>query len=95
LDVTPQAKGRVERANQTSQDRLVKEMRPRNISSMEAANGFSPVFIASFNQRFAGPPRDDASAFRPWTDTPKALDAALAPREKRVLPKALTFSSPG
>jgi transposase len=92
---TPQAKGRVERANQTLQDRLVKEMRLRNISSMEAANGFSPVFIASFNQRFAGPPRDEASAFRPWTDTPKALDAALARREERVLSKALTFSSAG
>jgi transposase len=92
---TPQAKGRMERANQTLQDRLVKEMRLRNISSMEAANGFSPDFIESFNQRFAGPPRDDASAFRPWTDTPEALDAALARREERVLSKALTFSSAG
>jgi transposase len=92
---TPQAKGRVERANQTLQDRLVKEMRLRNISSMEAANGFSSTFIESFNQRFAGPPRDDASAFRPWMDTPEALDAALARREERVLSKALTFSSAG
>jgi transposase len=92
---TPQAKGRVERANQTLQDRLVKEMRLRNISSMEAANGFSPTFIESFNKRFAGPPRDDAWAFRPWTDTPEALDAALARREERVLSKALTFSSAG
>jgi transposase len=46
---TPQAKGRVERANQTLQDRLVKEMRLRNIASMEAANGFSPAFIETFN----------------------------------------------
>jgi transposase len=92
---TPQAKGRVERANQTLQDRLVKEMRLRNIGSMEAANGFSPTFIEAFNQRFAGPPRDDASAFRPWTDTPAVLDAALARREERVLSKALTFSSAG
>lgn len=92
---TPQAKGRVERANQTLQDRLAKEMRLRNISSMEAANGFSPAFIETFNNRFAGPPRDDASAFRPWTDTPEALDTALARREERVLSKALTFSSAG
>ncbi len=35
--LTPQAKGRVERANQTLQDRLVKEMRLRDISSIEAA----------------------------------------------------------
>jgi transposase len=38
--LTPQAKGRVERANQTLQDRLVKEMRLQNISSIEVANGF-------------------------------------------------------
>jgi len=35
---SPQAKGRVERANQTLQDRLVKELRLRNISTMEAGN---------------------------------------------------------
>ncbi|MGH6847570.1 MAG: ISNCY family transposase [Methylocella sp.] len=37
---TPQAKGRVERANQTLQDRLVKEMRLRGIATMEEANAF-------------------------------------------------------
>ncbi len=35
---TPQAKGRVERANQTLQDRLVKEMRLPGIDTTEAAN---------------------------------------------------------
>jgi transposase len=93
--LTPQAKGRVERANQTLQDRLVKEMRLRNISSMEAANGFSPIFIEMHNKRFAVPPRDAASAHRPWTDTEEALDDLLARREERVLSKALTFSSAG
>src|ERR1035437_5626240 len=39
---TPQAKGRVERANQTLQDRLVKEMRLRGISSMEQGNAYLP-----------------------------------------------------
>ena len=43
--LTPQAKGRVERANQTLQDRLIKEMRLRNISSIEAAQAFLPAFI--------------------------------------------------
>lgn len=37
---TSQAKGRVERAHSTLQDRLVKEFRLRNISSIEAANAF-------------------------------------------------------
>ena len=49
---TPQAKGRVERANQTLQDRLVKEMRLRNISSIEEANAYLPVFIAALEQTF-------------------------------------------
>ncbi len=93
--LTPQAKGRVERANQTLQDRLVKEMRLEHISSMEAANDFLPSFIARWNERFAVPPREAASAHRPWSGTPEALDDALARRETRILSKSLTFSSAG
>jgi hypothetical protein len=92
---TPQAKGRVERSNQTLQDRLVKEMRLRNISSMEAGNAFSASFIVFWNERFAVPPRDGKSAHRPWTGTAEALDDDLARREERTLSKALTFSSAG
>ena len=44
---TPQAKGRVERANQTLQDRLVKEMRLQGIDSIDEANAFLPRFIAA------------------------------------------------
>lgn len=40
-----QAKGRVERANRTLQDRLVKELRLASISDMEAGNAFLPGFI--------------------------------------------------
>ncbi|WP_175759622.1 ISNCY family transposase, partial [Burkholderia ambifaria] len=43
---TSQAKGRVERANLTLQDRLVKELRLRGISTREAANAYAPSFIA-------------------------------------------------
>ena len=50
---SPQAKGRVERANQTLQDRLVKEMRLQGISSQAAANAWLPQFIRAFNRRFA------------------------------------------
>ena len=45
---TPQAKGRVERANQTLQDRLVKELRLAGIDGMEAGNDFLPAFMADF-----------------------------------------------
>lgn len=41
----PQAKGRVERANGTLQDRLVKEMRLAGISTIEAGNAFLPAFM--------------------------------------------------
>ena len=37
---SPQAKGRVERANRTHQDRLVKALRERNISTIDEANRF-------------------------------------------------------
>ncbi len=53
---TPQAKGRVERVNQTLQDRLVKELRLKKISSMEAANAFAPEYMLDFNRRFAVQP---------------------------------------
>ena len=93
--LTPQAKGRVERANQTLQDRLVKEMRLHGIASMEAANVFAPTFIAVWNEKFAVPARDITSAHRPWTKTSEALEDTLARREERVLSKALTFRSSG
>ena len=41
---TPQAKGRVERAHLTLQDRLVKELRLRSISTLEAGNTYLPEF---------------------------------------------------
>jgi transposase len=62
---SPQAKGRVERANQTLQDRLVKELRLQNISTMQAANAFLPEFREDFNRRFAVAPRSSHDAHRP------------------------------
>ena len=51
---SPQAKGRVERANKTLQDRLVKEMRLAGISTIEAANAFVQNFyIPKHNAKFA------------------------------------------
>lgn len=42
---TSSAKGRVERAHLTLQDRLVKELTLQGISSMEAANAFAEEFM--------------------------------------------------
>jgi transposase len=62
---TPQAKGRVERMNKTLQDRLVKELRLRGISSMAAANAYAPEFMADYNRRFARVPMNPHDAHRP------------------------------
>jgi hypothetical protein len=57
----------VERVTQTLQDRLVKEMRLRGISSMAEGNTYLPEFIADFNRRFAVEPRSEVDAHRPLT----------------------------
>jgi len=93
--LTPQAKGRVERANQTLQDRLIKEMRLSNINSMEQAKDFLPGFMARYNAKFAVPPADKTPAHRPWTKTADDLDLALASQEERLLSNSLTFRYDG
>jgi len=92
---TPQAKGRVERANQTLQDRLIKEMRLAGVASIAAAEAFFPGFIAKHNVSFAVAPRDAEDAHRPLALDAAALEEVLARREERVLTKALTFSCGG
>jgi transposase len=92
---TPQAKGRVERANKTLQDRLIKEMRLAGIDDMAAAQAFLPGFMSRHNRRFAVAPRDPEDAHKPWMDGIAALDAALAEHQPRTLSKALTFSAGG
>jgi len=62
---SPQAKGRVERMNKTLQDRLVKELRLRDISTLDAANAYVPTFMAEHNRRFGRSPRDPHDAHRP------------------------------
>lgn len=87
---TPQAKGRVERANQTLQDRLVKEMRLRGIASLEAGNAFLPEFMADFNQHFGVAPRSPRDAHRPLT-AKDDLARILTWQEPRILSKNLTL----
>jgi len=87
---TPQAKGRVERANQTLQDRLVKELRLRSISDIDAANAFLPEFIADLNRRFAKPPQSPVDAHRPVLHDAGELALILCIHHTRKLSKNLT-----
>ena len=87
---SPQAKGRVERANQTLQDRLPKELRLRGISSWEAGNAFLPEYMADFNRRFAAQPRSTHDAHRPLT-AQDDLARLFRWQETRILSKNLTL----
>src|SRR3954469_14525183 len=87
---SPQAKGRVERAHKTLQDRLVKELRLAGVGTIEAANAFLPGFVADYNARFAKParrPEDLHRAPAPHDD----LDEALTWREERTVTGSLTL----
>jgi transposase len=88
---TPQGKGRVERANLTLQDRLVKELRLNDISTIDAANSFAAEYIADFNRRFAVQPRSTHDAHRPLLFSEDELDIILSHQETRTLSKNLTF----
>jgi predicted DNA-binding protein (UPF0251 family) len=87
---TPQAKGRVERANQTLQDRLVKELRLHAICDIAAANAFLPGFIANFNARFAQPPQSPADAHRAVLHSAAELRLIFSIHHTRRLSKNLT-----
>jgi transposase len=87
---TPAAKGRVERAHLTLQDRLVKELRLEGISSIEAANKFMPRFIEDYNTRFGKDPREAHDAHRAVRAV-EELDLIFCWRELRKVTKALTL----
>jgi transposase len=83
------AKGRVERAHLTLQDRLVKEMRLRGISTVDEANAWAPSFMAVYNTRFAKPPKSYFDAHRPLRQD-ENLDLLMTWRETRRVTKSLT-----
>jgi transposase len=87
---TAAAKGRVERAHLTLQDRLVKELRLEGISGIEAANAFMPRFINDYNKRFAKEPLNSHNAHRA-VRVDEDLDSIFSWRELRKVTKALTL----
>jgi transposase len=83
------AKGRVERAHLTLQDRLVKELRLRGISTVPEANAYAPAFMAAYNARFAKPPKSGFDAHR-LLRADESLELVMTWREPRKVTKSLT-----
>jgi transposase len=81
---SPQAKGRIERAWGTFQDRLVSELRRRGVSDLASANAVLADFVPRFNRRFAVPAANPVPAWRP---VPAGLDLGrvLAFRWRRTV----------
>ena len=93
---SPQAKGRVERANKTLQDRLVKEMRLRGICGPEAGNAYLlSTFMADYNRRFGVAPRNPADAHRAVLHDDRELDLILCEHHARKVTGNLSISFEG
>jgi len=89
---SPEAKGRVERSNQTHQDRLVKELRLRGISDIKTANAYLPTYIQEHNKRFAVEAHSDENAHRRTLPTNDILDLIFSYQYDRILSKNLELS---
>jgi hypothetical protein len=87
---SPAAKGRVERAHQVLQDRLVKELRLRKICDMDTANAFAPHFVEDYNRRFAREPQSAHDAHRPLLPH-ETLDRVFTWQEERRVTQNLTL----
>jgi transposase len=86
---SPQAKGRVERANRTHQDRLVKMLRLANISTIEAANDFlENGYLDTHNTRFAN---TDGLTDVHRDATHLDLDNIICHQEERVVNHDMTI----
>ncbi len=83
---SPQAKGRIERAWRTCQDRLVSELRLAQATTLQQANAVLARFCADYNRRFARPAAQATSDFRRLPrrfDLARCLSLALSPRGRR------------
>lgn len=91
---SPQAKGRIERSNGVLQDRLIKEMRLEEISTIKQANAFLPGFLKKHNKRFRKEPADPKDAHRSMRQKDD-LERIFSRRDTRKLSKDLTFQHHG
>lgn len=90
---SPQAKGRIERLFETLQDRLVKELRLRNISDIEIANQFlEEEYVQDFNDRFSVVPAKDVNLHRPLTEHDRInLDKIFSIQSQRQVKNDFTI----
>jgi len=84
------AKGRIERSFRTDQDRLIKEMRLRGISTIKEANKFLKSYWPKHNKRFAVKPAKEGNLHRPVPEG-MDLDAILCKKTERVIRKDFTI----
>lgn len=91
---SPQAKGRVERANRTLQDRLVKTLRLDGINDIETANAWCGDFIQNYNARFSVEPGNPLDLHVALNSTYN-LDLILAICDSRKLSAKLTLHHGG
>ena len=91
---SPEAKGRVERANGTFQDRLVAELRLADASTIDEANSILEAFLTRFNERFGVPAAQPEPSYRP-IDPGLDIDAALCFKERRRVAKDNTVQYHG
>ena len=88
---SPQAKGRIERLFQTFQDRLIKEMRLRNIKTIKEANSFLAHYLPVFNRRFAISPIETTDFHRNLPEHID-LDRILSIKTPRALRNDFTIA---
>lgn len=82
------AKGRVERAFETLQDRLVLEMRLQNISTIEEGNAYIRTYLAKHNPKYSVEPKNPHNAHLPLKNN-RHLKYILCLKHKRIVSKNL------
>ena len=91
---SPQAKGRVEKLFNTLQDRLIKELRLNNISTIKEANEFlEKVFLPKFNAKFMVVARSKANLHKKLNEQEKKkLDSIFSRQYRKVVMNDFTVS---
>jgi len=81
---SPEARGRSERAFETHQGRLPKELALKGITTMTEANRYvREIYLPAYNRKFAHPAREEGSAFMPYIGP--SIDDILCEQHERTV----------